>query len=155
MRTTILTRALLLLAAFASITKAQTVYPITDATNPDFIDYGGVYCNLFFDDFPMTINGLNYEVSTTIHFTNGNPAATFGTIDFAYYPPNGGQVQVTSEPLTNLAGHVGPYNGNSNFTANFAGAFNGSINFNIDFKAYGWRGRYIVYHMPNSSFTID
>jgi hypothetical protein len=148
-------KAILALALFVvggNVVSAQTTYPIPSATKPTFIDYGGVYCNLFVDDVSEVINGVSYEVSTTIHFTSGNPAATFGTIDFAFYPPNGGPAQVTSIPLTNITGTLGPYNKDSTFSADFAGALTGSLTFHLH-AIIGRRA--VSYSMPNSFFMVD
>ena len=140
--------ALIVLGATSLHAQTITVPPTTD---PGFIDYGGAYCNLWVDYIPATIGGTRYFINTTIHFTPGNPAATYGSVEFMNSAT--GQL-VASEPLTNITGALGPATGNSNFTASFAGAFTGTLTFNVDFKS-SWHGRDFTYTMPNSSFVVN
>jgi hypothetical protein len=141
---------LLLATVLLPQANGQTVYPIPNGTLIQYIDYGGAYANVFWADYPETINGTLYYVSGSVHYTPGNPAATYGNIGFTYYPPDGGAPVATNEVLTNIV--ITPFTvTRATLTADFTGSlFAGSLDFNIVVLSL----RYGKYDLQNSSFTI-
>lgn len=128
---------------------AQTEY-VLDGSSIDYVFYqvSPPYTNTFYD-YQLTIGGVPYTVSGYLHFTQGNPAATNGSVTFTT-----GSTSV-SETLTNI--NFSPFTFlNSTATADFAGQFNGSLTFNI--KNICFRRCYAVLTEVNnvhSNFTID
>ena len=120
-------RLFVILALLSSAAFAQTTYDIPDNTPIDYIFYG-TYTNTFFPTYSLTVGGVSYSVSGVMHFTEGNPSATYGSITFTNYTPTG-STSVT-ENLTNI--NYNPFTFlNATATADFAGQFNGSLTFNI------------------------
>jgi hypothetical protein len=123
----------LLLMSLASF--AQTTYTIPDGTAVDYIYYSTAtpYANLFFDDFPATVNGESFQINVTMHYVQGSPAASYGTIQFVDYGVNYANLNnptYTNEALTGI--NFNPFSASpATATASFSGTFNGTLTFNL------------------------
>lgn len=126
---------LLLVSSVFAQTATETEYDIPDGTGIEYIFYGH-YTNTFFGSYPLTLGGVSYQVHGVIHFTEGNPTATSGSISFTHYTVTGSTTY--TENLSNI--NYDPFTlTTATATASFAGQFNGSLTFNIQVNC---RGRY-------------
>ena len=138
---------------FGCIAFAQTEYVIPDGTAIEYIFYNvnPPYTNTNLTDYTLTLGGVQYTVDVTIHFVQGDPSATSGTITFV--TPNGTS---TTENLANI--DYNPFTlQKATATAQFSGAFNGSLTFNIQQSCrFGHcRDTLVTVNGVHSNFTIN
>jgi hypothetical protein len=150
-RLTLSLLSLLLLPA--SFAVAQTDYPLP-STVVDYINYNGAYANLFADDIPVTINGVPYYVSFTMH-TDGT-GTCISSCNIAFWNLNTNQVDNVT-----YTGGLSTLQPKANTVASgtFSGAWNGTFTLNLIRKVqtppcsrYGCRAYYV---QQNSSLTVQ
>lgn len=155
MKKYLLGAALALLVVSAA--HAQTTHNLPNSDRVDYIDYG-TYMNLFDDDMPVIINGVNFYISITAHTDPGslNLDTTYSSIQF-WNQATGTRATI---PLT---GTISTLDKSLNATPVIQGFFSGvhSGSFTLTLvphypKPPCGRGCYLLeWAQVNSTLTID
>jgi hypothetical protein len=138
---------------FGQSASAQTI-ALPNAQRVDYIDYG-TYANLFDDDLPVVINGVNYYVSISAHFMPDMTIYTpYASIQF-WNLATGATVNI---PLTGtISSYENDMNAQPVIQGSFSGVFSGSFTLNLlpYHPTTTGRWRYLVYwEQVNSTLTL-
>jgi hypothetical protein len=138
---------------FGQSASAQTI-ALPNVQRVDYIDYG-TYANLFDDDIPVVINGVNYYVSISAHLM---PDMTFYTPYSSIQFWNQATGATVNIPLTGtISSYENDMNAQPVIQGSFSGVFSGSFTLNLlpyhPTKTGRWS--YLVYwEQVNSTLTL-
>ena len=138
---------------FEQSASAQTI-ALPNVQRVDYIDYG-TYANLFDDDLPVVINGVNYYVSIGAHLMPDMTLYTpYSSIQF-WNQATGATVNI---PLTGtISSYENDMNAQPVIQGSFSGAYSGSFTLNLlpYHPTNVGRWRYLVYwEQVNSTLTL-
>jgi hypothetical protein len=138
---------------FGQSASAQTI-DLPNVQRVDYIDYG-TYANLFDDDIPVVIDGVDYLVSISAHFMPDKTMYTpYSSIQF-WNQATGATVNV---PLTGtISSYENDMNARPVIQGSFSGGYSGSFTLNLlpyhPTKVGRWS--YLVYWAQvNSTLTL-
>lgn len=135
----------------ASVCSAQTTYNLP-TTTVDYINYNGGYANLFADDIPVTINGVPFYVSVTMHTNSQGVCISSCNIQFWNLDTNEQTNVAYSGGLSTLKFNAPTVATGSFDQAPYAGSFTLNLMPKVQCGRYGCRTNYV---QQNSTVTID
>lgn len=142
---------LFLLLAMSMPMFAQTTYNLP-TTTADYINYGGSYANLFADDIPLTINGVPFYASVTMHTNSQGVCISSCNIQFWNLDTNEQTNVAYSGGLSTLRVNAPTVATGSFDQAPYVGSFTLNLVPKVQCGRYGCRTNYI---QQGSTVTLN